>query len=286
MPLFILTDDTFFTRTLLGFFLALGISLVARRAGALSRSGAAAATVVGTIAVAAGWSWAALLIGFFASATLLSSWRREEKARRTAGVVAKNDERDWVQVLANGALFAAAALMFKLRWLLALGTVDDFPAWTAGWAAIGAGALAAACADTWSTEIGTLSATPPRLITTLRGVPAGTSGAVTVYGLGGMLGGALWMGAIAWLVRWPPSLAIATGAGGLAGALADSVIGAVAQERRRCPKCDAPTERDVHDCGTDTVPAGGLAWLDNDAVNALSTGIGALASFVVWRVLA
>ena len=61
------------------------------------------------------------------------------------------------------------------------------------WQAIGAGAIAAATADTWSTEIGTvLGGTPRHLITTGREVPPGTSGGVTIAGtLSGLTGSVL-----------------------------------------------------------------------------------------------
>src|SRR5438093_5230732 len=45
-----------------------------------------------------------------------------------------------------------------------------------------AGALAAAAADTWATEIGAFSPFAPRLITSGRQVPRGTSGGITVLG--------------------------------------------------------------------------------------------------------
>jgi uncharacterized membrane protein len=169
----------------------------------------------------------------------------------------------------------------KAGWGLKLGTMDTLPAWTWMWTAIGGGAIATACADTWSTEVGTLSEAPPRLITTRAIVPAGTSGGVTARGLAATVAGACLIGVIAWAVRWPPTLAIAAAAGGTAGALGDSVIGATLQGRRACPKCGTPTERMVHDCGTETVAAGGLAWLDNDLVNLLSTGIGALVAAAI-----
>ncbi|MDE3128917.1 MAG: DUF92 domain-containing protein, partial [Gemmatimonadota bacterium] len=154
-------------RLVLGFVVAAGIAAAARRARALSRSGAAAAVLVGTAAVAAGWDWGALLVAFFVASSLLSRVRRREKEAAIEGIVAKGDERDAVQVLANGALFAVAALGYVAA-----------PAFV--WQAMGGGALAAATADTWSTEIGMLTPAPPRSIVTLRRVPAGTSGGVTL----------------------------------------------------------------------------------------------------------
>jgi len=284
---FILVDDQFAVRALWGIVLAAAIAIGARRMRALTTGGAIAATTVGAIAIAAGWSWAVLLLAFFASSTMLSRWRHAEKESRTAGVLAKDDERDAIQVLANGAIFAAAAFLFKLHWLLTRETlIDQDPTWTIGWMVLGAGALSAACADTWSTEVGTLAPGAPRRITDRREVPPGTSGGITGAGLAAGACGALFMALTVRIVHWPWSIAIAAGVGGIAGTLADSFIGATVQARRRCPRCGVATERWVHDCGADTEEAGGIAWLDNDAVNALCTGVGAIVAFVVWRLIA
>ena len=140
---------------------------------------------------------------------------------------------------------------------------------------LGAGSLAAAAADTWGTEIGTLSAQDPRLITSGRRVPAGTSGGVTAAGLTASAVGAIFVAAVAALLGWPGSVARAALLGGITGALADSLLGALWQARRRCPVCNSPTERTVHGCGARTVHASGLSWLDNDGVNFLSGGVGA-----------
>jgi uncharacterized membrane protein len=58
---------------LLGFLLALVVAFLAYKARSLSRSGAAAAAVLGTVVFGlGGWSWAVLLLGFFISSSVLS----------------------------------------------------------------------------------------------------------------------------------------------------------------------------------------------------------------------
>lgn len=255
-------------RAALGFLVASLVSLVAVRSRALTRDGGVAAVVVGTICVAAGWSWAALLVVFFVTSSALSRVREASRARLTESIVAKGGARDARQVLANGGVFAFAALLSLL-----------FP-WT-GWSLLGAGAIATATADTWSSEVGTLSPAPPLLITSWKRVPAGTSGAVSPLGFVAAVAGALLIALVAWQAGWPAGAAIAATAGGIAGALADSFLGALWQARRRCPRCDRQTERKVHVCGTTTEPTGGTPWLDNDAVNLLSCAVGAVVALLV-----
>jgi uncharacterized protein (TIGR00297 family) len=255
-------------RAALGFLLASLVALVAVRSRALTRDGGVAAVVVGAISVAAGWSWAALLVFFFVTSSFLSRVRAAGRERVVGSVVAKGGARDAAQVLANGGVFALAALLSLLL------------PWT-GWMPLGAGAITASTADTWSSEVGTLSRTPPRLVTSLQRVPPGTSGAVSPLGLGAAVAGALLMTLVALLAGWPRAVAIAAFVGGVAGALADSFLGALWQSRRRCPNCGSDTERIVHTCGTTTEPAGGISWLDNDGVNFLSGVAGAIVALLV-----
>ena len=56
------------------------------------------------------------------------------------------------------------------------------------------------------------------------------------------------------------------------------LLGASVQERRWCDACARATERRRHDCGTATRQVGGLAALDNDAVNLLATLAGAASA--------
>jgi uncharacterized membrane protein len=91
------------------------VAVSLRRAGSFSTSGAIAATVVGAASVAAGWRWGALLLVYFAAATLLSHAGAAEKALRTRSIIAKAGARDAIQVVANGGMFAACALVAAHR---------------------------------------------------------------------------------------------------------------------------------------------------------------------------
>lgn len=263
-------DDALTLRLALGGLLATGISVLARRAGSLAPGGAAAAVVVGTICIAAGWGWGALLVAFFVASSALSRLGLARKEAATGAVVAKGGERDARQVLANGGLFTAAALC---------SLVAPWP----GWLVLGAGALAAATSDTWATEIGTLAGARTRSIVTGRVVPPGTSGGVTLAGIAAAVAGAAFVAGLAWLLGWPRPGAIL--AGGVVGSTVDSLLGATIQARRWCDRCGVGTERELHPCGAATRHAGGLGWLDNDGVNIASALAGALAALLVARPL-
>jgi uncharacterized protein (TIGR00297 family) len=248
---------------LVGLALAIAIALLAYRAGALDRGGAVAAVVTGTVAVAAGWSWAIVLIAYFVSSSALSRYRSAEKGARAGGLTEKHGARDAVQVIANGGAFSVMALGYLVR-------AD--PAWQA----LGAGALAASASDTWATEIGVLARKTPRSIMNGKPVPIGTSGGVTLVGwLGGVAGAAL-VAVTTLLVGWPPVAAVSAIIGGCMGCLLDSVLGATVQARRWCTSCGSATEQRIHRCGAITEHTGGIGWLDNDGVNMIATLGGAL----------
>jgi uncharacterized protein (TIGR00297 family) len=245
------------------------VALAARRKLTLSTSGAIVATAVGTISIAAGASWGALLLSFFVPATALSLLGEDEKVARVGSVVEKGTERDAGQVLANAGVFTAAALGFLL-----------WPSPT--WQVIGAGALAASASDTWATEVGTLSGRDPISMVSGRTVPPGTSGGVTLVGTVAGLAGALFIAVAVTLANWQAPFA-AVALGGMAGALADSLLGATLQARRWCDVCAQSTERLVHNCGNPARHARGLRGFDNDVVNAVCCGVGALVALLLSR---
>ena len=148
------------------------------------------------------------------------------------------------------------------------------------------GALATATADTWATELGVFSPQQPRLITTGKPVPVGTSGGVTSLGTGASAAGAFFLGVVFWLLqrchRAYSTLPLIAFMSGLLGSLFDSLLGATIQAVYYCPACDKETERQVHSCGTETQLRRGLHWMNNDVVNFLATLVGGLVAMVAY----
>jgi uncharacterized protein (TIGR00297 family) len=120
------------------------------------------------------------------------------------------------------------------------------------------GAMAAVNADTWGTEIGVLSPTMPRLVTNGQPVPVGTSGGVTSLGTLAALAGGLFIG----------------------------LLGATVQGIYYCEGCQKETESQVHRCGRESRLMRGWRWLNNDAVNFISSAVGGVvATLLGWLIL-
>ena len=248
------------------------MAIAGRRAGSLSSGGHWAAFLLGTAVVTADWAWGALLVAYFASSSALTRFGHARKESRTESMLPVQSERNAHQVIANGGVFAL---------LIVVGEA------TGDWRVVvaGVGALGAATADTWATEIGTLWGRAPRSILTGRTVEVGESGGITVVGVAASVVAAMLVAAAAHTVfvvsgRAHLSPAIAVLAGGIGGSLGDSVIGATLQSKRWCEQCRRWTERRVHTCQYRTQHAHGLRWMTNDTVNLLATVIGAAIAFV------
>lgn len=256
---------------------------------ALSGSGVWAAIAVGTCLYAAGGPvWYGLMIGFFATSTFLTKWKKHRKARAEAKYE-KSGRRDAGQVLANG---GAAALICLLNAL--------YPSW---WSlAFFWGIMATVTADTWATEVGGLSKSDPRSILTWRKVPKGTSGGVSPLGWLASAAGAGFIGAAGViLLQWEvpasdlPSfngaywawLVMAATVSGWIGTNVDSLLGASVQALYRCPVCGDQTES-ASRCGSVGVLVHGWIRMNNDVVNLLSSVAGGLVMVLltgIWRVL-
>jgi uncharacterized protein (TIGR00297 family) len=259
---------------LLGFILAGIVAFLAHRLHSLDKSGALAATVVGTVIFGlGGLEWAILLLIFFVTSSGLSRAFKRRKADLNEKF-SKGHERDAGQVFGNGGvatLFAALHAFYPESVIPWIGFVVS---------------LAAVNADTWATELGVLNPTPPRMITDIRKrVEKGTSGGISLFGtLASLLG--------AGVIALPAVLLSPVGtlntnsfllitAAGLAGSLFDSLLGATVQAMYYCPIDKKETEKHpLHTCGTQTVHIRGWEWLNNDWVNFACGACGVLIAFI------
>lgn len=278
-----------FLRLAFGLLLSALIGILARRRGSLARSGVWGAVITGTLIFGfGGWGAGLLLIAFFTSSSLLSHFKqRDAQKQRAAETFDKGGRRDVWQALANG---GAATLLAVLGGLAALnGNAGLATLLFAGMA----GALAAANADTWATELGVLSPSPPRRITNLRETVApGTSGGITLVGTLAALAGAGFIAtlhgvfnAIGWnAIAMPASitLLIAVALGGVAGALFDSLLGATVQAMYYSERRKKETEKPIEKDGTPNRLVRGWRRLTNDWVNFISTVFGATITIALF----
>jgi uncharacterized protein (TIGR00297 family) len=251
--------------------------------GSLSFSGALAAWLVGTVIwVGLGIGGFGVLCAFFLTSTLLGRVGRARKAPLQESY-SKSDRRDAWQVFANGgiAAFCALLLIAWRAWAPPSGAVPELLSIAA------CASLASANADTWATELGVLSRAQPIHVVRLERVPRGTSGAVSLLGLGvAALGaGAIALTAALLLTTAVPRwhlVVVLTGTGWF-GAFFDSVLGATVQQQWVCTQCAQVVEVRRHCAAPSTVSGPRWAVLDNDHVNLLANALAAaLAAAGLW----
>jgi uncharacterized protein (TIGR00297 family) len=265
----------FLSRFILGIVCSALIAGIAYKRNSLSRSGTAGAMLVGTLIFGfGGWVWGALLISFFVLSTLLSHYKTAFK-EHLSEKFDKGHQRDLGQTMANG---GAGALIASVYYFY------PEPIIIAAYA----GAMATVNADTWATELGVLAKDPPRLITSLKKVDAGTSGGISVQGTLASLAGSLIIALLAALFlfidggknSWQFFLPAA--AGGLAGSLFDSFLGATVQVIYYSPKRSKETEKIIDNDGSPNKYQRGWRWLNNDWVNFISSLAGMAVAALVW----
>ena len=212
--------------------------------GTANVTGMLTGVLLGLLAVVlGGFRWLLLLVTFFGVGGLSTKFRYDQKVDRG---VAEDDggARGSENVLGNAAVALVAVVAFAAADLLPGRPVDP-----ALFRFLFAGSLAAAMADTLSSEVGGLF-DGPRLVTTLKRVPPGTDGGVTWQGTLAGTVGAAGVGAVSLLLVAAPAapvVAVVAAAGGV-GMFVDSLLGATVEGDR----------------------------VDNEAVNLLATASGGL----------
>jgi uncharacterized protein (TIGR00297 family) len=185
--------------------------------GMVSRGGALGGLVVGAaIYYCLGPPGFAVLALFVVGGSLLTRLGYGRK-RRAGTAEAGGGRRGARNALANAGVATLCAL---------LATLTSLEAFAAAFVA----SLGAAFADTAESEVGQLYGRAPRLITSMRRVPPGADGAVSLPGTLAGLAAATLTAALGYalgLVEGEASLAIVALAGFL-GTIVDSVVGALA----------------------------------------------------------
>lgn len=245
----------------------------------LSLSGALSAIALGTlIYFLGGFFFAAVMVGFFISSSLLTKYKQSLK-EESEKFHDKGGRRDFTQVAANGFLGLVYALIFY---------ITKEHAFIIGYAA----AFASSNSDTWASELGVLSKTPPVSILTFKPVKRGMSGGVSLPGTIASMVGAGFIAVLAsagYAYYYGLStniifIYLIIAAAGFGGNLIDSLLGATLQAKYICKICGEMTERKIHH-DTPCELVSGIAVLDNNAVNFLSSLIASLGAVVVYEII-
>jgi len=264
------------SQILSGLILAAIIAAVSVRFKALSRSGGWGMVIVGAASFGfGGITFAIPLIFFFVSSVFLTFMTSPVK--RTAMLLFdKTGPRDFWQVMANGGVAVICVALYL---------VTGKSYWYYPYLA----SLAAAAADTWATERGTMSRQTPVSIVTFKRTEPGRSGAVTLAGMISAAAGSLMVMLVGYFtVRIfdnpnPGSVRIwlAVFNAGFAGSILDSILGGSIQAVYRCSLCNKITEKREH-CGDSTVPLSGWSLINNDIVNFISVLFASIAVALIF----
>lgn len=222
---------------------------LAQRLPLLTRAGWVHAGILGTVLWGClGWTGWAAVVAYLALGSAVTKLGFEQKQERGLAE-ARGGQRSPVNVWGSAATGAALALL--------IGAGLEPKLWlTLGFAA----SFAAKLADTFGSEIGKRWGSTPRLITTLRRVEPGTEGAISLEGTVASVAGSLVMSLVMWALVLVPSgrLMLLVAVVGFVATLAESVLGAIAQQR--------------------------LSWMSNELVNALQTTLAALLIILLMAV--
>ncbi len=254
-----------------GIILAAAISFVSSRLNFLTKDGAIASFLIGSILFGIGSiKWSVPILTFFILSSMISNLRRNYNSD-VDSVFEKSSKRDQMQVLANGGVSCILLLLYKMN------SIELYYF-------VYLGCMAVVCSDTLATEIGTMKVTSTYNILNFKPVKQGTSGGISLIGTFGALLGAISIAltGVYWYNNNILFYFVLVIFAGLAGNLIDSVLGSTVQAQFRCGICGKTTEKRVH-CGKITTLVSGYKWINNDLVNFVSSASGGLVLIIVYK---
>jgi uncharacterized membrane protein len=221
------------------------------RKRSLSKSGGVAAYFVGFVSLAVSYRFGLILLLFYYTSSSMTKFKEAQKAKLESNYQF-GGQRDATQVLANSFLASLVAIAYffyvgedtqvmivhltSFHFVQISRTTDiNFYLWC-----LYISHYSCAAADTWASELGILSSSKPRLVTSLffRVVPPGTNGGMSLLGtIASFLGGSF-IGFVFFLFSYalsdPPTVPqypmIFVGSlCGVLGSLFDSLLGATLQ---------------------------------------------------------
>jgi uncharacterized protein (TIGR00297 family) len=225
------------------------------------------------------------LAAFFFSSSRATKYRQDIK-KKIEKDFKEGGQRNYIQVLCNGGVGS----LFAFVYLLEIG-VGELPVnfekhYYASLLNIAIMAsYACVNADTWASELGILSKSDPVLITTLKRVPRGTNGGISLFGLVVSFLGGIFIGLFHYVStiifvdrdemidnKYPQfPIIFLGGIAGLYGSLIDSFLGATCQFSGQTPEGFI-----VEDIEERVVKISGRKILNNHLVNLFSCFITAI----------
>jgi uncharacterized protein (TIGR00297 family) len=240
---------------LLGLIFSAAFSFLAFVFHRLTLDGMFAAIVIGTFVFGlGGWGATAIVLLFFITSAIISGqWQHKYVDLPT------NARRDGLQVWANG---------FWLICCLVLAVIFDTNIFLIGAMAV----VATATADTWATELGSTAPDATYLITSFKKVSPGTDGGVSLKGTTtAIVASALIAAATIYVFSLDFFVFINIFMAGFLGCLVDSYLGAIFQRNN----------------SSVMIPVLELSIsIDNNLVNGIATGAGALLAITLSLLVA
>lgn len=249
----------------LGFLLSIIVAYIAFFGNWVTLDATKAVVIFGTIIFGlGGWALAFAVLAFFITSNLLSRWnriQRENNSDNNSRKSVNSKRRDGYQIWANGFWIA----FFCILWFL----TDSAAFMTATFTA-----LAAATADTWATEVGTVNPGKTVKINSFQPVRPGSDGGVSSKGTMASALGALLIAGFIFTTStfFPILLFIIVLLLGFLGSIIDSYLGALITDNKIRMK--APSDF-----------SGNSLMFSNSFVNWASTGISAIIALIITNLI-